>query len=156
MASAAAALSNNHFHVPVVVTPQGPPTVSHSQPSLQVDLSARLHSLLPHTTSHFNQRDRCLLSQLLVTDVMSQPLSSANVLAESVVAVGSKSVVLSHVPFALNEYVAFVVCLLYQFLILVEVNIAITCVVVEPRVQSDGIQGIPTACKSSPLEVYII
>lgn len=75
VASAAAALSNNRFHVPVVVSPQGPPTVSHSQPSLQ----------------------------LLVTDVMSQPLTSASVLAESAVAVTSKSVVLSHAPFALND-----------------------------------------------------
>ncbi|XP_075880781.1 dolichyl-diphosphooligosaccharide--protein glycosyltransferase subunit 2 isoform X2 [Nelusetta ayraudi] len=75
VACAAAALSNNRFHVPVVVTPQGPPTVSHSQPSLQ----------------------------LLVTDVMSQPLTSASVLAESAVAVTSKSVVLSHAPFALND-----------------------------------------------------
>lgn len=36
VASAAAALSTNRFHVPVIVTAQGPATVSHSQPTLQV------------------------------------------------------------------------------------------------------------------------
>lgn len=45
--------------------------------------------------------------QLLVTDVMSQPLTSASVLAESAVAMASKSVVLSHAAFTLNEYVMF-------------------------------------------------
>ncbi|MEQ2194198.1 hypothetical protein XENOCAPTIV_025319 [Xenoophorus captivus] len=54
VASAAAALSNNRFHVPVIVSAQGPATVSHNQPTLQ----------------------------LLVTDVMSQPLASANVMVE--------------------------------------------------------------------------
>uniref|UniRef100_A0A6Q2WU70 Dolichyl-diphosphooligosaccharide--protein glycosyltransferase subunit 2 n=1 Tax=Esox lucius TaxID=8010 RepID=A0A6Q2WU70_ESOLU len=36
VACAAAALSENRFHVPVVVSTQGPATVSHSQPVLQV------------------------------------------------------------------------------------------------------------------------
>lgn len=36
VASAAAALSGNRFHVPVIVSAQGPATVSHSQPTLQV------------------------------------------------------------------------------------------------------------------------
>lgn len=36
VASAAAALSRNRFHVPVIVSAQGPATVSHSQPVLQV------------------------------------------------------------------------------------------------------------------------
>lgn len=36
VACAAAALSNNRFHVPVIVSAQGPATVSHSQPNLQV------------------------------------------------------------------------------------------------------------------------
>uniref|UniRef100_A0A8C4F695 Dolichyl-diphosphooligosaccharide--protein glycosyltransferase subunit 2 n=1 Tax=Dicentrarchus labrax TaxID=13489 RepID=A0A8C4F695_DICLA len=67
VASAADALSNNRFHVPVIVSAQGPATVSHSQPTLQ----------------------------LLVTDVMSQPLTSANVLVESAYAVASKSIILS-------------------------------------------------------------
>ncbi|XP_065811399.1 dolichyl-diphosphooligosaccharide--protein glycosyltransferase subunit 2 isoform X1 [Labrus bergylta] len=75
VASAAAALSNNRFHVPVIVSAQGPATVSHSQPTLQ----------------------------LLVTDVMSQPLASANVLVESAYAVASKSVILSQAPFTLND-----------------------------------------------------
>uniref|UniRef100_G3P9G2 Dolichyl-diphosphooligosaccharide--protein glycosyltransferase subunit 2 n=1 Tax=Gasterosteus aculeatus aculeatus TaxID=481459 RepID=G3P9G2_GASAC len=76
VASAAAALSNNRFHVPVIVSAPGPATVSHSQPTLQ----------------------------LLVTDVMSQPLAMANVLVESAYAVASKSVILSQAPgvFELN------------------------------------------------------
>uniref|UniRef100_A0A3B4XS70 Dolichyl-diphosphooligosaccharide--protein glycosyltransferase subunit 2 n=1 Tax=Seriola lalandi dorsalis TaxID=1841481 RepID=A0A3B4XS70_SERLL len=75
VASAAAALSSNRFHVPVIVSAQGPATVSHSQPTLQ----------------------------LLVTDVMSQPLASANVLVESAYAVASKSIILSQVGvFELN------------------------------------------------------
>ncbi|XP_022049960.2 dolichyl-diphosphooligosaccharide--protein glycosyltransferase subunit 2 [Acanthochromis polyacanthus] len=75
VASAAAALSSNRFHVPVVVSVQGPATVSHSQPTLQ----------------------------LLVTDVMSQPLASANVLVESAYAVASKSIILNQAPFTLND-----------------------------------------------------
>lgn len=38
VASAAAAFSSNRFHVPVIVSAQGPATVSHSQPTLQVHL----------------------------------------------------------------------------------------------------------------------
>uniref|UniRef100_A0A8C3AK73 Dolichyl-diphosphooligosaccharide--protein glycosyltransferase subunit 2 n=1 Tax=Cyclopterus lumpus TaxID=8103 RepID=A0A8C3AK73_CYCLU len=75
VASAAAALSNNRFHVPVIVSALGPATVSHSQPTLQ----------------------------LLVTDVMSQPLALANVLVESAYSVASKSVILSHASFTLND-----------------------------------------------------
>uniref|UniRef100_A0A4W6D5B1 Dolichyl-diphosphooligosaccharide--protein glycosyltransferase subunit 2 n=1 Tax=Lates calcarifer TaxID=8187 RepID=A0A4W6D5B1_LATCA len=72
VASAAAALSNNRFHVPVIVSAQGP------------------------TVSVFD-------SQLLVTDVMSQPLASANVLVESAYAVASKSIILSQASFTLND-----------------------------------------------------
>lgn len=36
VASAAATLSTNRFHVPVMVSALGPATVSHSQPTLQV------------------------------------------------------------------------------------------------------------------------
>ncbi|XP_034052475.1 dolichyl-diphosphooligosaccharide--protein glycosyltransferase subunit 2, partial [Gymnodraco acuticeps] len=75
VASAAAALSNNRFHVPVIVSAQGPATVSHSQPTLQ----------------------------LLVTDIMSQPLTAANVLVESAYAVASKSIILSQAAFTLND-----------------------------------------------------
>uniref|UniRef100_A0A3Q2C847 Dolichyl-diphosphooligosaccharide--protein glycosyltransferase subunit 2 n=1 Tax=Cyprinodon variegatus TaxID=28743 RepID=A0A3Q2C847_CYPVA len=75
VASAAAALSNNRFHVPVIVNTQGPATVSHNQPTLQ----------------------------LLVTDVMSQPLNSADVLVESAFAVASKSAVLNQEPFTHND-----------------------------------------------------
>ncbi|KAK5913087.1 hypothetical protein CesoFtcFv8_002904 [Champsocephalus esox] len=75
VASAAAALSNNRFHVPVIVSARGPATVSHSQPTLQ----------------------------LLVTDIMSQPLTAANVLVESAHAVASKSIILSQAAFTLND-----------------------------------------------------
>uniref|UniRef100_A0A672N3B3 Dolichyl-diphosphooligosaccharide--protein glycosyltransferase subunit 2 n=1 Tax=Sinocyclocheilus grahami TaxID=75366 RepID=A0A672N3B3_SINGR len=77
VASAAASLSNNHFHVPVIVSAQGPAAVSHRHPFLR----------------------------LQVTDVLCQPLSSASVLAESASAVSSKSAVLSQAPFTLREYV---------------------------------------------------
>uniref|UniRef100_A0A8C9Z7Z8 Dolichyl-diphosphooligosaccharide--protein glycosyltransferase subunit 2 n=1 Tax=Sander lucioperca TaxID=283035 RepID=A0A8C9Z7Z8_SANLU len=76
VASAAAALSNNRFHVPVIVSAQGPATVD----------AASLSKL-----------------QLLVTDVMSQPLALANVLVESAYAVASKSTILSQSPFTLND-----------------------------------------------------
>ncbi|XP_013988611.2 dolichyl-diphosphooligosaccharide--protein glycosyltransferase subunit 2 isoform X2 [Salmo salar] len=75
VACAAAALSSNRFHVPVIVSTQGPATVSHSQPILH----------------------------LLVTDILSNPLASANVLVESAQAVASKSVVLSQAPFSLRD-----------------------------------------------------
>ncbi|XP_012693998.2 dolichyl-diphosphooligosaccharide--protein glycosyltransferase subunit 2 isoform X2 [Clupea harengus] len=74
VASAAAALCNNRFHVPVIVTAQGPATVSHSHPVLQ----------------------------LQVTDVLCQPLS-ADVVVESASSVASKNVVLSKAPFALRD-----------------------------------------------------
>ncbi|XP_077459675.1 dolichyl-diphosphooligosaccharide--protein glycosyltransferase subunit 2 [Stigmatopora argus] len=75
VANAAATLSNNRFHVPVVVNSHGPPTVSHSHPTLQI----------------------------LATDVMSQPLASANVHVESVYALASKSIILGQAPFTLND-----------------------------------------------------
>lgn len=46
VASAAAALSNNRFHVPVIVSAHGPATVSHNQPTLQV-LMLHLSSYKP-------------------------------------------------------------------------------------------------------------
>ncbi|XP_046882160.1 dolichyl-diphosphooligosaccharide--protein glycosyltransferase subunit 2 isoform X2 [Hypomesus transpacificus] len=75
VASAAVALSNNRFHVPVIVSAQGPATVSHSEPTLQ----------------------------LLVTNVLSQPLASASVVVESANALASKSVILSQAPFTLRD-----------------------------------------------------
>uniref|UniRef100_A0A8C2A7C1 Dolichyl-diphosphooligosaccharide--protein glycosyltransferase subunit 2 n=1 Tax=Cyprinus carpio TaxID=7962 RepID=A0A8C2A7C1_CYPCA len=75
VASAAASLSNNRFHVPVIVSAQGPAAVSHSHPFLQ----------------------------LQVTDVLCQPLSSASVLVESASAVASKSAILSQAPFTLRD-----------------------------------------------------
>lgn len=102
VASAAAALSNNRFHVPVLVNTQGPATVSHSQPTLQVELArrkSRLSSPLSFWTHIISD------SQLLITDVLSRPLRSANVLLESAHAVPSKSVVLSQEPFTLKKYV---------------------------------------------------
>uniref|UniRef100_A0A8C7KBC9 Dolichyl-diphosphooligosaccharide--protein glycosyltransferase subunit 2 n=2 Tax=Oncorhynchus kisutch TaxID=8019 RepID=A0A8C7KBC9_ONCKI len=75
VACAAAALSNNRFQVPVIVSAQGPATVSHNQPILQ----------------------------LLVTDVLSNPLASASVVVESAQAVVSKNVILTQAPFSLRD-----------------------------------------------------
>uniref|UniRef100_A0A674E4W8 Dolichyl-diphosphooligosaccharide--protein glycosyltransferase subunit 2 n=1 Tax=Salmo trutta TaxID=8032 RepID=A0A674E4W8_SALTR len=75
VACAAAALSNNRFQVPVIVSTQGPATVSHNQPILQ----------------------------LLVTDVLSNPLASASVAVESAQAVVSKNVILTQAPFSLRD-----------------------------------------------------
>uniref|UniRef100_A0A672RSE9 Dolichyl-diphosphooligosaccharide--protein glycosyltransferase subunit 2 n=1 Tax=Sinocyclocheilus grahami TaxID=75366 RepID=A0A672RSE9_SINGR len=77
VASAAESLSNNRFHVPVIVSAQGPAAISHSQPFLR----------------------------LQVTDVLCQPLSSASVLVESASTSSSKSAILSQAPFTLREYV---------------------------------------------------
>uniref|UniRef100_A0A669EH50 Dolichyl-diphosphooligosaccharide--protein glycosyltransferase subunit 2 n=1 Tax=Oreochromis niloticus TaxID=8128 RepID=A0A669EH50_ORENI len=74
VASAAAALSGNRFHVPVVVTAQV------TSPSLSLSDS-----------------------QLLVTDVISQPLDSANVVVESAYAVASKTAILNQAPFTIND-----------------------------------------------------
>ncbi|KAJ7998537.1 hypothetical protein DPEC_G00205940 [Dallia pectoralis] len=75
VACAASALSNNRFHVPVIVSALGAATVSHRQPTLQ----------------------------LLVTDILSNPMASASVLLESAQSVASKSVVLSQTPFTLRD-----------------------------------------------------
>ncbi|KAJ8361289.1 hypothetical protein SKAU_G00178140 [Synaphobranchus kaupii] len=75
VASAASALSKNRFHIPVIVSAQGPAAVSHSQPLLQ----------------------------LQVTDVLSQPLSSASVQVKAAVSVASDSVILSQEPFTLRD-----------------------------------------------------
>uniref|UniRef100_A0A8C1CZM7 Dolichyl-diphosphooligosaccharide--protein glycosyltransferase subunit 2 n=1 Tax=Cyprinus carpio carpio TaxID=630221 RepID=A0A8C1CZM7_CYPCA len=77
VASAAESLSNNRFHVPVIVSAQGPAAISHSQPFLR----------------------------LQVTNVLCKPLSSASVLVESATATSSKSAILSQAPFTLREYV---------------------------------------------------
>ncbi|XP_059385020.1 dolichyl-diphosphooligosaccharide--protein glycosyltransferase subunit 2-like isoform X1 [Carassius carassius] len=75
VASAAESLSNNRFHVPVIVSAQGPAAISHSQPFLRIQ----------------------------VTDVLCQPLSSASVLVESASATSSKSAILSQAPFTLRD-----------------------------------------------------
>uniref|UniRef100_A0A671Z478 Dolichyl-diphosphooligosaccharide--protein glycosyltransferase subunit 2 n=1 Tax=Sparus aurata TaxID=8175 RepID=A0A671Z478_SPAAU len=57
VASAAAALSSNRFHVPVIVSAQGPATVSHSQPTLQVQIlllnPARVLFVIGHALCFF-------------------------------------------------------------------------------------------------------
>ncbi|XP_061076635.1 dolichyl-diphosphooligosaccharide--protein glycosyltransferase subunit 2 isoform X2 [Conger conger] len=75
VASAASALSSNRFHIPVVVSALGPAPVSHNQPLLQ----------------------------LQVTDVLSQPLSSASVRVRSAVSTASESVILREKPFSLRD-----------------------------------------------------
>ncbi|KAK6479475.1 dolichyl-diphosphooligosaccharide--protein glycosyltransferase subunit 2-like isoform X5 [Huso huso] len=77
IASAAAALSDNRFHIPVIVGTQGPATVSHRQPTLKIQ----------------------------VTNVLSRPLPSASVVVESARSVSSKNVVLKQASFTLREEV---------------------------------------------------
>ncbi|XP_041112730.1 dolichyl-diphosphooligosaccharide--protein glycosyltransferase subunit 2-like isoform X2 [Polyodon spathula] len=77
VASAAAALADNRFHVPVIVGTQGPATVSHRQPTLKIQ----------------------------VTNVLSRPLPSASVVVESARSVSSKNVVLKQASFTLREEV---------------------------------------------------
>uniref|UniRef100_A0AAR2LGQ5 Dolichyl-diphosphooligosaccharide--protein glycosyltransferase subunit 2 n=1 Tax=Pygocentrus nattereri TaxID=42514 RepID=A0AAR2LGQ5_PYGNA len=72
VASAAAALSNNRFHKPVVVSAVGPSGTQEG-------------------------------GDLHVTDVLCQPLSSANVLVESATSVASKAAILSQTPFTLRD-----------------------------------------------------
>ncbi|XP_066528872.1 dolichyl-diphosphooligosaccharide--protein glycosyltransferase subunit 2 isoform X1 [Hoplias malabaricus] len=74
VASAAAALANNRFHKPVIVSTVGPPTVSHSQPILG----------------------------LQVTDVLCQPLNTAVVEVETVTTV-AKTQFLGKTPFTLKD-----------------------------------------------------
>uniref|UniRef100_A0AAY4EMG6 Dolichyl-diphosphooligosaccharide--protein glycosyltransferase subunit 2 n=1 Tax=Denticeps clupeoides TaxID=299321 RepID=A0AAY4EMG6_9TELE len=75
VACAAAALSNNRFHVPVIVSALGPATVSHRQPLLQ----------------------------LQVTNVLCDPLTSASVVVESASSVTTKSAILNQSPFSLRD-----------------------------------------------------
>ncbi|XP_034764171.2 dolichyl-diphosphooligosaccharide--protein glycosyltransferase subunit 2-like isoform X5 [Acipenser ruthenus] len=77
IASAASALSDNRFHIPVIVGTQGPATVSHRQPTLKIQ----------------------------VTNVLSRPLPSASVVVESARSVSSKNVVLKQASFTLREEV---------------------------------------------------
>uniref|UniRef100_A0A4W4FMN2 Dolichyl-diphosphooligosaccharide--protein glycosyltransferase subunit 2 n=1 Tax=Electrophorus electricus TaxID=8005 RepID=A0A4W4FMN2_ELEEL len=75
VASAAAALADNRFHKPVIVSAVGPATVSHSQPLLQ----------------------------LQVMDVLCQSLSSANVLVETATSAATKATILSQTPFTQRD-----------------------------------------------------
>uniref|UniRef100_A0A8C6P9U3 Dolichyl-diphosphooligosaccharide--protein glycosyltransferase subunit 2 n=1 Tax=Nothobranchius furzeri TaxID=105023 RepID=A0A8C6P9U3_NOTFU len=98
VASAAAALSNNRFHVPVIVSAQGPATVSHNQPTLQ----------------------------LLVTDVMSQPLTSASVLVESAFAVATKSAILNKMSSLENDSMFCRCRLLFQLKVKVSTEVSVS------------------------------
>nr|XP_005990458.2 PREDICTED: dolichyl-diphosphooligosaccharide--protein glycosyltransferase subunit 2 isoform X2 [Latimeria chalumnae] len=74
VAFAAKALSQNKYRVPVIVVPEGPLAVSHKRPTLK----------------------------LLVTNVMSQPLTTASVQLEYAKSVSTKTVVLRQTAFALS------------------------------------------------------
>ncbi|XP_030067923.1 dolichyl-diphosphooligosaccharide--protein glycosyltransferase subunit 2 isoform X2 [Microcaecilia unicolor] len=71
VAAAAAALSQNRYHLPLIVVPDGPAAVSHKQPVLR----------------------------LLVTDVMSEPLTEAVVKLEHAKSVSNKATVLQQMLF---------------------------------------------------------
>ncbi|XP_038606153.1 dolichyl-diphosphooligosaccharide--protein glycosyltransferase subunit 2 isoform X2 [Tachyglossus aculeatus] len=72
VAAAAAALAHNRFHLPVVLTPHGPPTVAQHQPVLR----------------------------LQVTDVLSRPLAQATVKLEHAKLASTKATVLQQTTFA--------------------------------------------------------
>uniref|UniRef100_A0A4W3J5X8 Dolichyl-diphosphooligosaccharide--protein glycosyltransferase subunit 2 n=1 Tax=Callorhinchus milii TaxID=7868 RepID=A0A4W3J5X8_CALMI len=74
VACAAAALSQNQYHIPVIVVPEGPASVSHKNPSL------KLH----------------------VTNVMSQSLHSAEVQLEYAKSPSTKATILQQSSFALK------------------------------------------------------
>uniref|UniRef100_A0A4W5QSW2 Dolichyl-diphosphooligosaccharide--protein glycosyltransferase subunit 2 n=1 Tax=Hucho hucho TaxID=62062 RepID=A0A4W5QSW2_9TELE len=59
VACAAAALSSNRFHVPVIVSTQGPATVSHSQPILHVCSPLLLQCLSSRSVSAVHVCQRC-------------------------------------------------------------------------------------------------
>ncbi|XP_073462625.1 dolichyl-diphosphooligosaccharide--protein glycosyltransferase subunit 2 isoform X1 [Aquarana catesbeiana] len=72
VAYAASALSHNRYHLPLIVVPDGPATVSHKQPLLK----------------------------LLVTNVLSQPLTEAKVTVNQAKSSTTKATVLQHASFA--------------------------------------------------------
>ncbi|PKU34467.1 hypothetical protein llap_15227 [Limosa lapponica baueri] len=74
VACAAGSLSRNHYHLPVIIVPDGPAAVSHHQPVLR----------------------------LQVTDVMSQPLTQASVKLDYAKSASSKATVLQQTPFSLS------------------------------------------------------
>uniref|UniRef100_A0A8D0GCE5 Dolichyl-diphosphooligosaccharide--protein glycosyltransferase subunit 2 n=1 Tax=Sphenodon punctatus TaxID=8508 RepID=A0A8D0GCE5_SPHPU len=74
VACAAASFSQNRYHLPVVVVPDGPAAVSHHQPILQ----------------------------LQVTNVMSQPLTQASVKLDYAKSASTKATVLHQAVFALS------------------------------------------------------
>ncbi|KAM6455608.1 dolichyl-diphosphooligosaccharide--protein glycosyltransferase subunit 2 isoform 3-T3 [Liasis olivaceus] len=74
VACAAASLSQNHYHLPVIAVTEGPAAVSHHQPVLT----------------------------LQVTNVMSQPLTQATVTLDHVKSVATKATVLQQSTFSLS------------------------------------------------------
>ncbi|XP_005295381.1 dolichyl-diphosphooligosaccharide--protein glycosyltransferase subunit 2 isoform X1 [Malaclemys terrapin pileata] len=75
VACAAGSLSQNRYHLPVIVVPDGPAAVSHHQPILR----------------------------LQVTNVMSQPLTQAAVKLDHAKSASTKATVLHQMPFAVSE-----------------------------------------------------
>uniref|UniRef100_A0A8C3S8P3 Dolichyl-diphosphooligosaccharide--protein glycosyltransferase subunit 2 n=1 Tax=Chelydra serpentina TaxID=8475 RepID=A0A8C3S8P3_CHESE len=74
VACAAGSLSQNRYHLPIVVVPDGPAAVSHHQPILR----------------------------LQVTNVMSQPLTQAAVKLDHAKSASTKATVLHQMPFAVS------------------------------------------------------
>ncbi|XP_040186474.1 dolichyl-diphosphooligosaccharide--protein glycosyltransferase subunit 2 isoform X2 [Rana temporaria] len=72
VAFAASALSHNRYHLPLIVVPDGPAAVSHKQPLLK----------------------------LLVTNVLSQPLTEAKVTVNQAKSSSTKATILQHASFA--------------------------------------------------------
>nr|XP_048676052.1 dolichyl-diphosphooligosaccharide--protein glycosyltransferase subunit 2 isoform X2 [Caretta caretta] len=74
VACAAGSLSQNRYHLPIIVVPDGPAAVSHHQPILR----------------------------LQVTNVMSQPLTQAAVKLDHAKSASTKATVLHQMPFAIS------------------------------------------------------
>ncbi|KAM4622825.1 dolichyl-diphosphooligosaccharide--protein glycosyltransferase subunit 2 isoform 3-T3 [Discoglossus pictus] len=74
VALAASALSHNRYHIPLIVVPEGPAAVSHKQPLLK----------------------------LLVSNVLSQPLTEAKVKVNQAKSSSTKAVVLQQAAFSLS------------------------------------------------------
>ncbi|ETE72292.1 Dolichyl-diphosphooligosaccharide--protein glycosyltransferase subunit 2, partial [Ophiophagus hannah] len=86
VACAAASLSQNHYHLPVIAVTEGPAAVSHHQPIL--------------TVSGYTKN--VLMPELKVTNVMSQPLTQATVTLDHVKSVATKATVLQQSTFSLS------------------------------------------------------
>uniref|UniRef100_A0A4W2FM95 Dolichyl-diphosphooligosaccharide--protein glycosyltransferase subunit 2 n=1 Tax=Bos indicus x Bos taurus TaxID=30522 RepID=A0A4W2FM95_BOBOX len=104
VASAAAALSENRYHVPVVVVPEGSPSYTQEQAILRGP-SDTLQEKCPRLELPLVLLLKCHLPSaktgLQVTNVLSQPLTQATVKLEHAKSVASRATVLQKTSFTL-------------------------------------------------------